>query len=40
MSKQAIGKIAEGRLWTGEKAKKIGLVDELGWYRQSYRNGS
>ena len=30
MSKQAIGKIAEGRVWTGEKAKKIGLVDELG----------
>ena len=30
MSKQAIGKISEGRVWTGEKAKKIGLVDELG----------
>ena len=30
MSKANIGKIAEGRVWTGEKAKKIGLVDELG----------
>jgi len=30
MSKQAIGKIAEGRVWTGAKAKEIGLVDELG----------
>jgi protease IV len=30
MSKAKIAKIAEGRVWTGEKAKKIGLVDELG----------
>ncbi|WP_321520164.1 signal peptide peptidase SppA [uncultured Bacteroides sp.] len=30
MSKANIAKIAEGRVWTGEKAKKIGLVDELG----------
>ena len=30
MSKANIGRIAEGRVWTGEKAKKIGLVDELG----------
>lgn len=30
MSKEAIEKIAEGRVWTGETAKKIGLVDELG----------
>ena len=30
MSKANIAKIAEGRVWTGERAKKIGLVDELG----------
>lgn len=30
MSKAKIAKIAEGRVWTGEKAKKLGLVDELG----------
>ena len=30
MSKDKIEKIAEGRVWTGEMAKKIGLVDELG----------
>jgi len=30
MSNEAIGKIAEGRVWTGEMAKRIGLVDELG----------
>ncbi|BEH00572.1 signal peptide peptidase SppA [Bacteroides sedimenti] len=30
MSKEKMEKIAEGRVWTGEKAKKIGLVDELG----------
>lgn len=30
MTKEAIGKIAEGRVWTGETAKKLGIVDELG----------
>ena len=30
MTKEGIGKIAEGRVWTGEMAKGIGLVDELG----------
>ena len=30
MSKNEIEKIAEGRVWTGETAKKIGLVDMLG----------
>ena len=30
MSKKEIEKIAEGRVWTGEAAKKIGLVDILG----------
>lgn len=30
MTKEAIEKIAEGRVWTGEMAKELGLVDELG----------
>lgn len=30
MTKGAIKKIAEGRIWTGETAQKLGLVDELG----------
>jgi protease-4 len=30
MSVEAIEKIAEGRVWTGEMAKELGLVDELG----------
>ena len=30
MSKEAIEKIAEGRVWTGEAAKELGLVDVLG----------
>lgn len=30
MTKEAIEKIAEGRVWTGEAAKELGLVDVLG----------
>ena len=30
MPKEAIDSIAQGRVWTGEQALKIGLVDELG----------
>lgn len=30
MSVEDMKKIAEGRIWSGEKAKEIGLVDELG----------
>lgn len=30
MSIEEIEKIAEGRVWTGETAKRLGLVDELG----------
>ena len=30
MTVEAIKKIAEGRVWTGAKAKELGLVDELG----------
>jgi protease-4 len=27
---EAVDKIAQGRVWTGERAKQLGLVDELG----------
>ena len=30
MTTDEIKKIAEGRVWTGAKAKELGLVDELG----------
>jgi protease IV len=30
MSVEAVDKIGKGRIWTGEQAKNIGLVDELG----------
>lgn len=30
MTKEAIERIAEGRVWTGEEAKELGLVDVLG----------
>ncbi|MDH6358389.1 signal peptide peptidase SppA [Parabacteroides sp. PF5-9] len=30
MSKEAINEVAQGRVWTGEQAKELGLVDELG----------
>ena len=30
MTKEAVDKIAQGRVWTGAKAKELGLVDELG----------
>lgn len=32
MTKQSIENIAQGRVWTGEKALKLGLVDELGTF--------
>ncbi len=30
LTKEEVGKVAEGRVWTGETAKELGLVDELG----------
>lgn len=30
LTREAVEKIAKGRIWTGEDAKKLGLVDELG----------
>ncbi len=32
LTQDAVEKIAKGRIWSGEDAKKIGLVDELGGY--------
>ncbi|NDV84442.1 signal peptide peptidase SppA [Bacteroides sp. 51] len=30
MTKEAIDKVGQGRVWTGEKALELGLIDELG----------
>ena len=30
LDESAVDKIAQGRIWTGERAKQLGLVDELG----------
>ena len=30
MEKDSLARYAEGRIWTGNQAKEIGLVDELG----------
>ena len=32
MTPEAVDKIAQGRVWSGQKAKEIGLVDNLGSY--------
>ncbi len=32
MDVEAVHEIAQGRVWTGEEAKKVGLVDELGGF--------
>jgi protease IV len=31
MTVEAVHKVAQGRVWTGHKAKQIGLVDEIGY---------
>lgn len=36
ISKEDLDKIAQGRVWTGSKAKELGLVDELGGLEQSF----
>jgi protease-4 len=35
MTKEAVDRIGQGRVWTGEQAKQRGLVDELGGLRQA-----
>src|SRR5512143_1325600 len=37
LSKEAVEKIAKGRVWTGEDAKRLGLVDELGGFPEAVR---
>jgi len=37
LSKEAVEKIAKGRVWTGEDAKRLGLVDELGGFPAALR---
>jgi protease IV len=37
LSKEAVEKIAKGRIWTGEDAKGLGLVDELGGFPVALR---
>lgn len=36
MSKEAVDKIAQGQVWTGETAQKLGLVDSLGDFSTAY----
>ena len=37
LSVEAVEKIAKGRIWTGEDAKRLGLVDELGGFPEALR---
>jgi protease-4 len=37
LSKEEVEKIAKGRIWTGEDAKRLGLVDELGGFPAALR---
>jgi len=37
LSREEVEKIAKGRIWTGEDAKRVGLVDELGGYPTALR---
>lgn len=37
MPKEEVLEIAKGRIWTGEDAKKLGLVDELGGFPEAIR---
>jgi protease-4 len=37
LSREEVEKIAKGRIWTGEDAKRLGLVDELGGFPSALR---
>jgi len=37
LSRDSVHAVARGRIWTGEQAARIGLVDELGGYPAAYR---
>ena len=36
LSPEQIDKVARGRVWTGQSAKDVGLVDEIGGLKESY----
>jgi len=36
MTPEAVDKVARGRVWSGQRAKEVGLVDELGGLREAY----
>ncbi len=36
MTKEQIDAVGQGRVWTGEKAKELGLVDELGYTEDAF----
>lgn len=40
MSKEEVHKIAQGRVWTGEKAEEIGLVDKVGDLEEAIASAS
>jgi protease-4 len=35
LSREAVLRVAEGRVWTGQQAKELGLVDELGGFERA-----
>ena len=37
LSRDSVHAVAQGRIWTGEQAARIGLVDDLGGYPAAYR---
>src|ERR1035441_5606672 len=39
MKVEDVDKIAQGRVWTGERARKLGLVDELGGLQPAHTRG-
>ena len=40
MATEAVRSMAKGRVWTGEKAKELGLIDELGGLRDAVGKAS
>ena len=40
MSEEAVEAVAEGRVWTGEKALELGLVDQLGGLQEAIAAGN
>lgn len=36
LTKEAVDRVAQGRVWTGEQAREHGLIDEVGGLRQAF----